>query len=104
MEALVIDAVRRHLQASGTAPSAIPDPARELIEHHVERVMLAPQHIHVQLRQDGEAPVAIDADAGTVPAQPNAGLTSITIAWTRPNPTTVNGIIHVPAHNTPMKP
>jgi DNA invertase Pin-like site-specific DNA recombinase len=105
IEALVIEALRRHLQASGTAPSAIHDDARELIERHVERVMLAPQHIKVQLRQDGEAPVAIDADdAGTAPAQPNAGLTSITIAWTRPHPTAVKGIIHVPAHNTPMKP
>jgi site-specific DNA recombinase len=42
IEALVIEALRRHLQASGTAPSAIHDDARELIERHVERVMLAP--------------------------------------------------------------
>jgi DNA invertase Pin-like site-specific DNA recombinase len=57
-----------------------------------------------QFRQDGEAPVAIDADnASTAPAQSNADLTTITIAWTRPHPSAVKGIIHVPAHNTPMK-
>jgi site-specific DNA recombinase len=31
-------------------------------------------------------------------------VTTITVPWTSPVPPRVKGIIHVPAHNTPMKP
>src|SRR5437016_14310618 len=34
----------------------------------------------------------------------SAAKTMITIAWSSPVPATVKGIIHVPAHNTPIKP
>jgi hypothetical protein len=33
-----------------------------------------------------------------------AGVTTITVPWTSPLPAAVKGIIHVPAHNTPMTP
>ena len=32
---------------------------------------------------------------------PNAGLI---IPWTRPDPTAIKGVVHVPSHNTPMTP
>ena len=54
-------------------------------------------------RQGGEVRVAIDA-ADTGDRAPMASFTPITIPWTRSDPTAVNGIVHVPAHNTPMKP
>ena len=33
-----------------------------------------------------------------------AGVTTIAVPWTSPVPAAVRGIIHVPAHNTPIKP
>ena len=108
IETLVVDAVHRHLQATGTTASAIPDNARELIERHVERVTLTPKEIKVQLRHGGEAtvtPLAIAADSGdTAPVQSMTQPTAIAIVWTRPGPAAAKGMLHVPAHNTPMKP
>jgi site-specific DNA recombinase len=56
-----------------------------------------------QLRQC-EAAKAIDAagEAGGSPEYPV--VTAITIPWTGPVPAAVKGIIHVPAHSTPIKP
>ena len=66
--------------------------------------MLTPRHIKLQLRQNVEAPEAIDAfdHASNSPAHPR--VTTVTIPWTSPVPAALKGIIHVPAHNTPMKP
>ena len=33
-----------------------------------------------------------------------AGVTTITVSWTSPVPAALKGLIHVPAHNTPMTP
>jgi hypothetical protein len=64
VEAIVIEALRLHPQASGTAAQSIPDNARELIERHVERVTLTPKHIKLHLRRGGEPSLAIDAADG----------------------------------------
>jgi site-specific DNA recombinase len=100
IEALVIEALRHQLQASGTAAPS--DNDRELIERNVERVTVTTKHLELQWRRCGEARVAIDADAS--PAQSGASVTSIALPWTGRDPAAVNGIVHVPAHNTPMKP
>ena len=55
VEALVMTALRNHLQASGTEPQTIGN-ERELVEYHLEQVTLTPKHIKLQLRQDVEAP------------------------------------------------
>jgi site-specific DNA recombinase len=107
IEALVITALRNHLQASGTDSNDSSANERELIERHVERVMLTPKHIKLQLRQTAEAPDEIGAHEDA--SDNSAGhlmsrVTTITIPWTSPVPATLKGIIHVPAHNTPMKP
>ena len=54
VEALVMTALRNHLQASGTEPQTIGN-ERELVEYHLEQVTLTPKHIKLQLRQDVEA-------------------------------------------------
>ena len=78
---------------------------QELVEHHLERLTLDPKHIRLQLRQNIDAADARNApdDASQSPANPIASV-AITIPWTSPMPAAVRGIIHVPAHNTPMKP
>jgi site-specific DNA recombinase len=102
LEALVITTLRNHLPANVTATQSVPDNDRELVEHHVERLTLDPKHIKLQLRQNIDARTARD-DGSQSPANPIAGVT-ITIPWKSPVPAAVKGIIHVPAHNTPMKP
>jgi hypothetical protein len=106
IEALVIAALRNHLQASGTDPQTIPENERELVEHHVERVTLTPKHIKLQLRQSVDAPHAIGAhdDTRDIPEFPIANPNTIAIPWASPVPAAVKGIVHVPAHNTPMQP
>jgi DNA invertase Pin-like site-specific DNA recombinase len=107
IEALVMTALRNHLQASGTDPQTIPENERELVEHHIERVTLTPKHIKLQLRQSVDAPRAIGAhdDTRDTPELPiGANPNTIAIPWTSPVPTAVKGIVHVPAHNTPMQP
>ena len=94
LEALVVDAVRRHWQADNPAPN--PETDRELIGRHLLRATLSRTAITLHLRQD-----IADPD-GELPAA--AAQTELTIPWTVPAAVSVKGIVHVPAHNTPMKP
>jgi hypothetical protein len=104
LEALVVDAVRRHLQADSTAPNPIVETDRELIGRHLLRATLSMTAITLHLRQD-----TADAEASGQHDLPAAGgraapPTKLTIPWTVPAAAPVKGIVHVPAHNTPMKP
>jgi site-specific DNA recombinase len=104
LEALVVDAVRRHSPANTTAPNPILETDRELIERHLLRATLSMTAITLHLRQDiadSEASGPQDLSAvGSLGAAP----TTVTIPWTVPAAAPVKGIVHVPAHNTPMKP
>ena len=105
IEALVIAALRSHLHASDIPAQSVSDNERELIEHHVERVTLTPKHIKLELRQIVEAKDELGAnDHASDKADLISRVTTITIPWTGPLPATLKGIIHMPAHNTPMKP
>src|SRR5262249_59206877 len=50
IEALVVAAVRSHLSAS-SAGEQLPDNDRDLLERHLERVTLTPNHLELRLRQ-----------------------------------------------------
>src|SRR5947207_1929242 len=99
IEALVLAALRNHLNASG-AGEPLPDNDRDLLERHLERVTLTPNHLELRLRQSIEP--AQTHDAANSAERPVASVT--TIPWTSPVPAAVKGIIHVPAYNTPIKP
>jgi site-specific DNA recombinase len=103
LEALVVDAVRRHSQANSTAPNPILETDRELIERHLLRATLSMKAITLHLRQqiaDSEANPHDLPAAGSPAAAP----TKVTIPWSVPAAVPAKGIVHVPAHNTPMKP
>jgi hypothetical protein len=107
IEALVIAALRNHLQASSAAAPSVPDNERELIDHHVARVTLTPKHVKLQLREGVDRPAGSDAHAGpgnTASGHLGPTVNTITVPWMSPVPAAVKGIIHVPAHNTPMQP
>jgi site-specific DNA recombinase len=101
IEALVVAALRSHLSASGAAEQ-LPDNDRELLERHLERVTLTPNHLELRLRQRFK-PAQTHDPANTSAGLPTAMAAAIEVPWTSPIPAAVKGIIHVPAHNTPIK-
>jgi site-specific DNA recombinase len=100
IEALVVAALRNHLNASDTE-EPLPDTDRDLLERRLERVTLTPNHLELRLRQSAQAHNPAN-DGSSAP--PIANVTTITVPWTSPVPVAVKGVIHVPAHNTPMTP
>ena len=102
LEAVVVAALRDHLSASGSGQ--LPDDDCDLLERHLERVTLTLHHLELRLRRSFE-PAQADNPANKDPAAPHsADATTITVHWTIPLSRAVKGIIHVPAHNTPMTP
>jgi site-specific DNA recombinase len=106
VETLVLAALRNHLSASG-AGKQLSDNDRDLVAHHVERITLTANRIELRLRQIvDEAPPKlgsnVSASVSSGPAIPIAK--AIAIPWTSPVTAAVKGIVHVPAHNTPMTP
>jgi site-specific DNA recombinase len=103
VEAFVVAALRNHFRASG-AGEQLPDNDFELLERHLERVTLTPSHLELRLRQNVRAAQADNSANNKSSAPGMAGVTTITVPWTSPVSAAVKGIIHVPAHNTPMTP
>ena len=104
LEALVLAELRNHLNASA-AGQLLPGNDRDLVERHLERVTLTANEIELRLREIVEQAQEFDAHDGANAASGSAITTIKTIAvpWTSPVPAAVKGIIHVPAHNTPIK-
>jgi hypothetical protein len=70
-------------------------------------VTLTQSEIKLRLREIAVAGEEIDAhDIANASSGPPsiASVATIAVPWTWPVPATVRGIIHVPAHNTPIKP
>jgi hypothetical protein len=67
---------------------------------------LTANHVELRLRQIVEQVQELDAhDGASTSSQPAiTTIKTIAIPWTNPVPAAVKGIIHVPAHNTPIKP
>jgi site-specific DNA recombinase len=101
IEALVVAALRSHLSAS-SAGEQLPNNDRDLLERHLERVTLTPNHLELRLRELVEPTQAHDP-ANTSAGRPNASVTTMAVPWTSPVPAAVKGVIHVPAHNTPIR-
>src|SRR5204863_2284520 len=99
IEALVLAALRNHLNASG-AGEPLPDNDRELLERHLERVTLTPNHLELRLRQIVQ-PAQVHVPANNDSS--GASVTTIALPWTSGVAAAIKGIIHVPAHNTPIK-
>jgi site-specific DNA recombinase len=103
IEAFVVAALRNHLNASDTG-EPLPDTDRDLLERRLERVTLTPNRLELRLRQSVPAAQAHNPANNDSSAPPIANVTTITVPWTTPVPAAVKGIVHVPAHNTPITP
>ena len=101
IEALVVTALYKHLNACG-AGERLSDNDRDLLERHLERVTLTPNHLELRLRQIIEPAQAHDP-ANTSAGRPIASVTTVAVPWTSFLPAAAKGIVHVPAHNTPIK-
>ena len=102
IEALVVAALRNHLNARGGG-EGLPANDRDLLESHLERVTLTPNHLELRLRELVEPTQAHDPVNDGSSGPPIASVTTMAVPWTSPVPAAVKGIIHVPAHNTPIK-
>jgi site-specific DNA recombinase len=102
IEALVVTALREHL--NGGAGEPLPDNDGELLNRHLERVTLTRNHLELRLRQSVGIAQAHDPANNDSSGPPIANVTTMTVPWTSPVPAAVRGIVHVPAHNTPIKP
>jgi site-specific DNA recombinase len=107
VEASVVAALREHLRAGG-AGGQLRENDLELLERHLERVTLTPNHLELRVRQTVKTAQADNPANDPAHNDPSASVTDdvtmITAPWTCPGLAAVKGIIHVPAHNTPMKP
>jgi site-specific DNA recombinase len=103
IEGLVCEGVRRQLAAMGEtdSPNSLTD--RELIEHHVTRVIVTPQALEVCLNPASKASAQVDNPSPDNPADCNLPIT-ITLSWTEPSFVAVKGILHEPAAKPTMKP
>jgi site-specific DNA recombinase len=103
IEAVIVAALRNHLNASD-AGEQLPDNDRELLERYLERVILTANHLELRLRPSVQPAQAQNSATNGSSAPPIANVTTITVPWTSRVPAAVKGIVHVPAHNTPMTP
>ena len=103
IETLVLDGVRKHLSSTGEAeyPTAITD--RNLIERHVDSVIVKPQALEVRLVATSEVSAQTDEPSGNEPAPRQPPTTTITLAWMAPSFAAVKGVIHAPSAKPAMK-
>jgi site-specific DNA recombinase len=106
IERLVLDAVRQHLAACEEAepPPALDD--RDLIERHVDRIVVKPEAIEVRLLLAKNELVPTDAhDQGREGANHNDhSLPALVLPWEAPTFSAVKGVVHAPAALSILKP
>jgi hypothetical protein len=101
---LVLDGVRKHLASIDKVehPPAVAD--RDLIERHVERVIIKPQSLEVHLVPTCDISVQTEERFIDEPQSRTLSTTAITLAWTAPSFAAVKGIVHRPSAAPAMKP
>jgi site-specific DNA recombinase len=95
IEATVIKALRNILAEGNSAISATPASDRDLIEQHLEKVVVKRDAVEIYLID--ETKLAPD-DIG--PEIRNSGL-ALAVPWTIPTPTAVKGVVHTPSAKQP---
>jgi site-specific DNA recombinase len=99
IEQLVLDGLRSHLQST-ELPAAIAD--RDLIDRHVDRVIVGPQAVEVRLITSGSTEPA--EPSGEEPAPGELATTTLTLPWVASNFVAVKGIVHEPSTKSTMNP
>jgi DNA invertase Pin-like site-specific DNA recombinase len=103
IETAVVQAVRNHLdkRKSGDRPNPTTD--RELIERHVERIIVKPQMIEVHLVSEaGHGPAEHDQAIVAQHLSETAASVAITVPWTTTAIAAAKGILHSPLPSPAM--
>jgi hypothetical protein len=77
LEAMVVSAIRRHLQGHGTDAKPVPETDRELIERHLLRATLSATEVTLHLRPDGSGSDSAAGARATGPAASKALISSV---------------------------
>jgi site-specific DNA recombinase len=104
IEKLVLDGIRKHLASTGEAKHSISLADRDLIERHVERVVIKPQALEVRLVPTSEASTQTEEPGSKDLAPSQLPTPAITLAWTAPSFAAVKGIVHTPPARPELKP
>jgi site-specific DNA recombinase len=104
IETLVCEGIRGHLAAMDAAEPQTVLADRDLIEHHVSRVIVKPQALEVCLIPACEVLAQAEDPSFQDPAPRGPLTTTITLAWTAPSFAAVKGIIHAPCAKPAMRP
>jgi DNA invertase Pin-like site-specific DNA recombinase len=104
IEMLVLEGARKHLASIDKAEHQPAVADRDLIELHVERVIIKPQSLEVHLLSTRNASVQTEERFIDEPQSRALSTTAITLAWTAPSFSAVKGIIHSPSAAPAMKP
>jgi site-specific DNA recombinase len=99
IESIVLDGVRKHLASAGEIESTTAIADCDLIERHLDSVIVKPQALEVRLVPTGEA-LAPSIDHPTSVPVPT---TIIMLPWTAQSFAAVKGIIHTPSAKPAMK-
>ncbi len=99
IEQLVLDRIRVHFETMGI-PSAAAD--RDLIERHVDRVIVRPQAVEVHLILSGSTESTDYASGEQAPGE--LAPTALTLPWAAPTFIAVKGIVHEPTAKSGMRP
>src|SRR5207249_1569037 len=101
---LVLDGVRKHCASIGEAehPTAIAD--RDLIERHVERVIVKREALEIHLILASNASTPTEELGINHPASRQLPPVTITLAWIAPSLAAVKGIVHAPSAKPELKP
>ncbi|HEY1472453.1 MAG TPA: recombinase family protein [Pseudolabrys sp.] len=104
IERLVLDGVRKHLASMGEAKPPITTADRDLIEQHVERIIVKAQALEVRLIPTNVTSSETGESGTTDPAPSELPTTTITLEWTAPTFAAVKGIAHSPSARPTLKP
>jgi DNA invertase Pin-like site-specific DNA recombinase len=104
IETLVLDGVRERLASSGAAEHPIAIADRDLIERHIDSVIVKPRALEVRVVLPGEASAQTEEPGINGPDSSQLPITTIMLAWMAPGFAAVKGIVHTPSAQPAMKP
>jgi len=103
IETVIVQTVRSHMDKATTDEREGPTADRELIERHVERIIVRPQAIEINIVS--EAGLAPDKHDQAIAAQPRSKSDSavvITAPWTPTATVAAKGVLHSPMPSPTM--
>jgi hypothetical protein len=98
IEQLVLDGIRAHLRSM---EHPVDGADRDMIERHVDRVIVKPQCVEVRLTPSG---AKSSQPHGDEPTESGAAAAALALPWAAPAFAAVKGVIHDPAAKPAMRP